>query len=579
MNPENPESPQRDTSEQTGTGQVTQNQNLVTFQGNGAELQFKIGYGDYLRFRDLILERAGLHFPEKKRGDLEAGLFKSLAESSLASASGDYDLDYYYDLLCNREDPTGRAEMQRLIDTLTIGETHFFRDEAQFNALVDKVLPALIARKRAAAAAVGPDIQPQLRIWSVGCATGEEPYSMAILLKELLPDFDNWYILILATDINQTMLKRAHRAIYSDWSFREDRAKAMRPRYFTRYLGTNGRSSGAQPTRSGKDLYRLRDDIRQMVTFAPLNLVEDDYPAIHNNTVSMDLILCRNVTIYFAEEVTQWVVRRLHDSLIDGGWLVVGHSEPSLKIYQKFQTHIFSNSVLYQKTSQFISLPAQKLESRKIPVNPPEEVKLKETPAELLVTNPNGNASSPSISPSPTSSPPISPPPEVDLYEVAGVLLNKGHTQEAIDELHRKLANTPYFAPAHSMLGRAYANLGRWTNARYWCESALKLDSLQAEAYYVLGLIYQHENKIEAAIDMFKKAIYLDREAPLLHFNLAMLYKKAGQIKKAQRACRNTIRVLEKWPAASIVPDSGGATAKNLLEAARRILGGLETRK
>ena len=90
--------------------------------------------------------------PEKKRGDLEAGLFKSLAESSLASASGDYDLDYYYDLLCNREDPTGRAEMQRLIDTLTIGETHFFRDEAQFNALVDKVLPALIARKRAAAA-------------------------------------------------------------------------------------------------------------------------------------------------------------------------------------------------------------------------------------------------------------------------------------------------------------------------------------------------------------------------------------------------------------------------------------------
>jgi chemotaxis protein methyltransferase CheR len=129
------------------------------------------------------------------------------------------------------------------------------------------------------------------------------------------------------------------------------------------------------------------------------------------------------------------------------------------------------------------------------------------------------------------------------------------------------------------MLGRAYANLGSWANARYWCESALKLDSLQAEAYYVLGLIYQHENKIESAIDMFKKAIYLDREAPLLHFNLAMLHKKAGQTKKAQRACRNTIRVLEKWPAASIVPDSGGATAKNLLEAARRILGELETSK
>jgi chemotaxis protein methyltransferase CheR len=568
MKPENPEASQRYTSEQKGTGQVTPYQKFAVFQDNDPETHFKIGYGDYLRFRDLVLERTGLHFPEKKRGDLEAGLLKSLAESPLASANGDHNLEHYYNVLCNQDDPTGRAEMQRLVDTLTIGETHFFRDEAQFSALANKVLPALIARKRAAAAAVGPDIQPQLRIWSVGCATGEEPYSMAILLKELLPDIDNWYVFILATDINQTMLKRAQRAIYSDWSFREARAKAVRPRYFTRYLAANTPSSGGQAIRSGKDQYRLRDDIRQMVTFAPLNLVEDDYPAIHNNTVSMDLILCRNVTIYFAEEVTRKMVHRLHDSLIDGGWLVVGHSEPSLTIYREFQTHIFSGTVLYQKTSRVYSLPEEKrLETQKVPVNLPENVKPQTLSSEVLVTNPNGNI----------SSPPISPPPEVDLYEVAGVLLNKGHTQEAIDELHRKLASAPNFAPAHSMLGRAYANLGRWANARYWCESALKLDSLQAEAYYVLGLIYQHENKIESAIDVFKKAIYLDREAPLLHFNLAMLYKKAGQMKKAQRACRNTIRVLEKWPAASIVPDSGGATAKNLLEAARRVLGELET--
>jgi chemotaxis protein methyltransferase CheR len=158
---------------------------------------------------------------------------------------------------------------------------------------------------------------------------------------------------------------------------------------------------------------------------------------------------------------------------------------------------------------------------------------------------------------------------------VAEVLLNKGHTQEAIDELHRKLTFDSNFAPAHSLLGRAYANLGRWDKARYWCESALRLDTLQAETYYVLGLIYEHEGKVEAAIDMFKKAIYLDREAPLLHFHLAMLYKKTNQMKNARKACQNTIKVLEKWPVASIVPDSGGATAKHLLEAARRISGEL----
>jgi chemotaxis protein methyltransferase CheR len=425
------------------------------------------------------------------------------------------------------------------------------------------VLPALIARKRAAAAAVGPDIQPQLRIWSVGCATGEEPYSLAILLKELLPDLDNWYTLILATDISQSALRRAQTAIYSNWSFREDRAKALRPRYFTRYLPSGPRSGSSQPS---KDRYRLRDDIRQMVTFDSLNLIEDEYPAIHNNTVSMDLILCRNVTIYFTEEITRSVVRNLHHSLIDGGWLVVGHSEPSLTVYRAFQTHIFSGTVLYQKTGHNVFSPSNLFKAPPAPVSLSDNVKSQ-------AVLPKAPVSGAKLKTAPLSS---TPETEVDLYEVAGVLLNKGHTQEAIDELHRKLAFDPNFAPAHSMLGRAYANIGRWDKAHHWCESALRLDTLQAEAYYVLGLIYEHEDKAEAAIDMFKKAIYLDREAPLLHFHLAMLYRKIGQVKNAKKACQNAVRVLEKWPMASIVPDSGGATAKHLLEATQRILGNLE---
>jgi chemotaxis protein methyltransferase CheR len=507
-----------------------------------------------VRFRDLVLERTGLHFPEKKRTDLEGGVLKSLAESSVAGSEQKNKLDAYYNLLVDRNNPATATEMKRLIDTLTIGETHFFRDESQFNALANEVLPAVIARKRAAAAAVGPDIQPQLRIWSVGCATGEEPYSLAIMLKELLPDIDNWYILILATDISSTALGRAQKAIYSDWSFREDRAKALRPRYFTRY-----RPSGGIPT---KDRYRLRDDIRQMVTFAPLNLIEDDYPAIANNTVSMDLILCRNVTIYFIEDTTRWVILKLHKALMDGGWLVVGHSEPSLTIYREFQTHIFSGTVLYQKIDH--TYPYRDVRTSRVDLS--EKIKPQTAPLRP-----------PPVQPRIATAPLPPPPPEPDHYEVAGVLLNKGNTEEAIEELHRKVAADTRFAPAHSMLGRAYANLGRWDKARYWCQSALKLDSLQPEAYYVLGLIYEHEDNLPGAIEMFKKAIYLDRNAPLLHFHLAMLYKKVGQINSARKACQNTVRVLAKWPPASIVPDSGGATAKHLLDAARRILHDLET--
>ncbi len=530
--------------------------NLTGLTGN-TKLEYKLGYGDYLRFRDLVLERTGLHFPEKKRADLEVGVLKSLAESSLAADGHRNDLDAYYNLLTDRNNPAVQTEMKRLIDTLTIGETHFFRDESQFNALANEVLPAVIARKRAAAAAVGPDIQPQLRIWSVGCATGEEPYSLAMMLKELLPDIDNWYTLILATDISPTALKRAQKGVYSDWSFREDRAKAMRPRYFTRY-----RPAGGRPA---KDHYRLRDDIRQMVTFAPLNLIEDEYPAITNNTVSMDLILCRNVTIYFTEETTRWVILKLHDALMDGAWLVVGHSEPSLTIYREFQTHIFSGTVLYQKIDR--TYPYRDVRSTRIDLS--EKIKPQTAPLRPPPIQPKKVTSA--------LSPPPPLPPEPDHYEVAGVLLNKGNTEEAIEELHRKIAQDSGFAPAHSMLGRAYANLGRWDKARYWCQSALKLDTLQPEAYYVLGLIYEHEDELSQAIEMFKKAIYLDRDAPLLHFHLSMLYKKEGQISNAKKACQNTVRVLAKWPPASIVPDSGGATAKHLLDAARRILKELET--
>ena len=546
----------------------------------------KLSYGDYLRFRDLVLERSGLYFPEKKKTSLEAGLLKALTVSPLDFTKEGNNLDAYYNLLRDKNDPAGNAEMERLIHTLTIGETHFFRDEAQFDALAAQVLPAIIDRKRTAAA-VDPKIQPQLRIWSAGCATGEEPFSLAILLKELLPDIDRWHILILATDINQDSLACARQGLYSEWSFRETRAKALRPRFFSYVPATK---SG-----SGVGRYRLRNDIRPMVTFALLNLVEDDYPAIHNNTVSMDLILCRNVTIYFTEEATRQIVQRFYEVLVEGGWLVVGHSEPSPVVYRAFQTRTFSNTLLYQKTNKSEQWPADR-ESNPVALEWLDRTddldsQHPEDPSSLTFNNqrldppPNGTSTS---SISTASSPPVSvnsqpvhlttasPQSSMDPYELAGLLLSKGYVKEAIDKLHRKLIDDPNFAPAHSLLGRAYANMGRWADAEHWCQKALEIDRLLAEPYYILGLVYQHEDQHEPAISMLKKAVYLDRQAPLPHFNLAMLYKKLGQSKKAERAFQNALSTLEKYPPDTIIPDSGGATAKHLTEIVQRILSELK---
>jgi chemotaxis protein methyltransferase CheR len=148
---------------------------------------------------------------------------------------------------------------------------------------------------------------------------------------------------------------------------------------------------------------------------------------------------------------------------------------------------------------------------------------------------------------------------------------------EAINQLQRQLSTEPNFAPAHTLLGRAYANLGQWSEAKHWCQSAINLDKLQAEAYYLLGLIYEQEAQLESAIAMLKKAIYLEPNMPLPYLNLAAFYRQTAQKKSAQRACRNAIKVLEKYPPTDVIPHSGGAAAKHLLAAAQRMLADLGT--
>lgn len=532
---------------------------------------YKIGYGDYLRFRDLIMTYSGLHFPERKRLDLEAGLFKALGETKATFLDTTQILDDYYRLLANQNDPQGRVELERLVNLLTVGETHFFRDEAQFDALWQHVLPELIAHKRRAAQAAGVGIQPQLRLWSAGCASGEEAYSLAISLKELIPDIKQWHILILATDINQDSLVRAREGIYSDWSFRENRAKFLRPRYFSLETGSQS---------SNRNRYRLDPAIKQMVSFASLNLINDEYPAISNNTANMDLIICRNVTIYFTQEDTQKIINQFYQTLIDGGWLVVGHSEPTFYVYREFQAQSFPGTLLYQKTGRPQSWPEgwnwQAVSEQK-PVEAKNRPLVTSVPgpvSQKAVGNPQtGPVKTRPLASSQASSCPemkLSSPPEP--YQFALKLLDQGQVAKAIDQLQQILATQPNFAPAHYLLGRAYANLGNWFEARRWCRSALTLDNLLAEAYHVMALTYQHEGDLMQAAITLKKAVYLDRNNPIYHFNLAVLYQKLDDPITTQRSLENTLRLLCQYAPTDVLPGADGATAGHLRQVVEKML-------
>ncbi len=253
---------------------------------------------------DFISRRMGLNFPEGRRNDLERALGSAARESGFA------DPQSYTRWLISST--PARREMEVLASHLTIGETYFFRDKRGSDLLESRVLPEIIAQRKGTG--------KYLRIWSAGCCTGEEPYSIAILLNRLIRETEEWHVTILGTDINPLFLKTASAAVYREWSFRDTPAW-VKGRYFTR-------------TKSGR--FELLPEIRKRVLFAYHNLAENTYPSLINGTNAMDVILCRNVLMYLTPDCQAYVVRKLRQCLVEGGWLVVSPSEVSDTLFSEF---------------------------------------------------------------------------------------------------------------------------------------------------------------------------------------------------------------------------------------------------
>jgi chemotaxis protein methyltransferase CheR len=486
-----------------------------------------LGYGDYLRFSKLLLDRYGLYFSERRRPELESAILHAFAASPTA------DFNEYYSMLAGRTD--GDLEMERLINAVTVNETYFFRDAAQFDALAQTVLPQLIERRR---------MLRTLRIWSAGCSSGEEPYSIAMLLRDMLPDVDEWSITILGTDVNTSALDKARQGLFGEWAFREPRSKETRPRYFHRIA-----------TR-----WELSPEVRRMVTFGKLNLAGNEFPSYTTNTMFMDLILCRNVTIYFNELITSGVVSRFYDTLTDGGWLVVGHSELSLNVYRRFQVRNFPDTVLYQRGGD---APAQSVEWHWPP-------SLTETVAPPVTTTSMTTASV-TASPIPAELPPTAlPVTVVPPLEQARELVEFGRSEEARNLLLTLTKSPPVSIDVYILLGQTCANLGDLDAAERWCREALRRNKLALEAYYTLALVLQHQARLPEAIEALKKVVYIDRNDVLGHFSLARLYCQNGQAPAALKSLDNARRLLETQDGDTVVARSGGVTVKRLRDAITR---------
>jgi len=266
---------------------------------------------------DLIMARLGLHFPRHRWSNLERGIRTAARE-----------LDFPDVAACIQwllSSPLKQRQIAMLASHLTIGETYFFREPHVFAVLEEEILPALMRARRGRAS--------HLRVWSAGCATGEEPYSIAISISKVIPEGQDWHVTLLATDINPRFQQMASEGAYREWSFR-DTAPGIKARYFSRQPG--GRLV-------------ILPAIQKMVTFAYLNLVDDVYPSLLTNTTAMDVIFCRNVLMYFAPEQAKKVVHKLYHALTDGGWLIVSPSETSQALFASFQTVNIAGVILYRK--------------------------------------------------------------------------------------------------------------------------------------------------------------------------------------------------------------------------------------
>ncbi len=233
-----------------------------------------------------------------------------------------HDPVHYFQLV-ESQSKEGKAEWEELLSLFMNGETFFFRDSGQIALLEEQILPTLIHRQKSARS---------LRILSAGCSTGEEAYSLAILVDQLLPHHQDWEVDILGIDINVRSIEHAQQGVYGPWAFRKIDSE-LQQQYFQQH----------------DSHWVLNESIRKMVTFQKVNLFADTFSFSTLGIDELDLIICRNVFLYFHADAIGHVVGKMMGVLASDGYFLTGHGELPPKASRALQAKIFPDSVIYQR--------------------------------------------------------------------------------------------------------------------------------------------------------------------------------------------------------------------------------------
>jgi chemotaxis protein methyltransferase CheR len=456
----------------------------------------------------LISERMGLHFPEDRWPDLERGLERAAASLGFENVHA-----FIAHLLAH---PFGQREMQALASHLTINETHFFRTPETYTVLQSRLLPELITAQQ--------DTTRRLRIWSAGCATGQEPFSMAILISRLIPKLKDWDITILGTDIDPGALETARKAEYTQWSFRGTPSWVVNG-YFTQ-------------ARAG--VYRLDPAIQNMVTLRHLNLAEDLYP------LDFDLVMCRNVIMYFSRDVAKRVAERLRRSVKGGGYLLVTASETSREIQGDFTAQMFGGEIFYKNVP---SVPLSRHVDARKPVSKRSRPEVSAGSPQLRLER-RQFARGPAVPRQPvraTAEPAVVPRVE--------------RRAEAVEPL------------AAAREARLLADKGDLCKAFALCESALESDKLNPSLHYLKASILQELGRQEEAESALQSTLFLDGNFAPARVMLGAIARGQSRKAEAARHFRVALSLLEQMPSGSVLPETDGITAGEMAEMVASLMG------
>ncbi len=392
-------------------------------------------------------------------------------------------------------------EFDNLVSELTIGETHFFRDEKLFMGIKDTVLPAVIEKNKT---------RKRLWIWSAGCATGEEAYSISILINRYFSHrLQDWDLRITGTDINRDFLHQAMSGVYTDWSFR----------------GTPGEIKQECFCRN-ENTWHIKPEHQKNVYFQYHNLVSMPVPSILHNLFSFDIIFCRNVMIYFDSKTIGKLIRKFQESLVPDGWLVVGHADHNIRYFGSFKTVMLPGTSFYQNTAG----------GSEGVLNNGAGIFRMPFPAGLDIAGKTGPADDPK-----NRSSAFAPEQRV-VTDRTGKLKQPGDRQAGVFEQRfseKKLPDLPALT--------ALINRGRWEDASLLCEALLKATPVDATLYLLSAFILEQKGLANDAVASLRKALYLDRKFVVGHYHLGLLHQNLGDLKKAEKSFDNVINLLQDY--------------------------------